>query len=513
MKKLNYTIIIIIAMLFIVIIPNFSNAANTKVGKVSNLKASQIGTTSVALNWNKVAGITGYRVYISYEPGNQYKYCGTTSTNRINLRNLISGQGYKVRVRAFKNIGKGCRYGEYSNIVKFSPIPVKVTNIVASNQIESSIDLKWNKVNRANGYYVYIKNEKTGKYQYYGQTRNLSISLKDLNSSRIYKISVRAYKSLSGKKYYSAFSDEIQVVTAPKTVNNLKIINTTKNSIKVQWNKVDNVTGYAVYLYKESGQAFKWYSSTSNTSINITNLKPAKFYKIYVKAYVTVNKKNYYSKASNIISQKTDSTSKDKAGIDVSQHQGKIDWDKVKALGVDFAIIRLGWIGNLNNHTLDKQFERNYNECKRLNIPIGVYVYCYSNCAETAESGADWAVKKLQGKKLDLPVFIDMEDSSIVSTGNKNLSNICIAFNTIIEKANFKSGIYANRNWFDNYLDNSLRQKYTCWIAHYTSSDNINYEDTYEIWQYSSEGLANGINGNVDLNVMYIKKEQVDPVE
>ena len=84
-------------------------------------------------------------------------------------------------------------------------------------------------------------------------------------------------------------------------------------------------------------------------------------------------------------------------GIDVSQHQGEINWDKVKSQ-IDFAILRLGWIGNKENHTLDTQFERNYSECKRLGIPVGVYVYCYSNCEETAKSGANWVIEKLKGK-------------------------------------------------------------------------------------------------------------------
>ena len=77
-------------------------------------------------------------------------------------------------------------------------------------------------------------------------------------------------------------------------------------------------------------------------------------------------------------------------GIDVSEHNGTINWDKVK---VDFAILRLGWIGNTNNHTLDKQFEKNYKECKRLKIPVGVYVYNYCNSEKTVKSGANWTLE------------------------------------------------------------------------------------------------------------------------
>lgn len=191
-----------------------------------------------------------------------------------------------------------------------------------------------------------------------------------------------------------------------------------------------------------------------------------------------------------------------KFGIDVSQHQGTINWNAVKGQ-VDFAILRLGWIGNKNNHTQDTQFERNYSECKRLGIPVGVYVYCYSSSVATARSGAEWTVQKLAGKTLELPVYIDMEDSSIASKGKQVLTNICIAFNTIIEQAGFWAGVYANTNWFNNYLDkNTIKARYTTWIAHYTSGTD-KYKGEYDIWQNSSSGKINGISGKVDTNYMH----------
>lgn len=81
-------------------------------------------------------------------------------------------------------------------------------------------------------------------------------------------------------------------------------------------------------------------------------------------------------------------------GIDVSEYQSNIDWDKAKTK-IDFAILRLGWIGNKNNHTIDKKFERNYNECIRLGIPVGIYVYNYCNSVETIKQGAEWTLNIL----------------------------------------------------------------------------------------------------------------------
>lgn len=188
-------------------------------------------------------------------------------------------------------------------------------------------------------------------------------------------------------------------------------------------------------------------------------------------------------------------------GIDVSQYNNVINWDKVK---VDFAILRLGWIGNKNNHTLDEKFERNYKECKRLKIPIGIYVYNYCNSEETAKLGANWTLEKLKGKTLELPVYIDMEDNSIMSLGKKKLTNICISFNSIIEKAGLWAGVYANRDWFDNYLDSSIiKSKYSTWIANYGLSGTEQYKGIYDMWQNSENGKVDGVTGNVDTNYLY----------
>ena len=196
-------------------------------------------------------------------------------------------------------------------------------------------------------------------------------------------------------------------------------------------------------------------------------------------------------------------------GIDVSEHNGTIDWNIVKN-NINFAILRLGWIGNKNNHTLDKQFERNYSECKRLGIPVGVYVYCYCNSEETVKTGANWAIEKLQGKNLDLPVYLDMEDNTIAGCGKDKLTNICIAFNTIIEANGLWAGIYANENWFNNYLNKEeIKKRYTTWIASYKSGTDC-YKGEYDIWQNSSKGKISGINGNTDTNYMY--RELIDEI-
>lgn len=192
-------------------------------------------------------------------------------------------------------------------------------------------------------------------------------------------------------------------------------------------------------------------------------------------------------------------------GIDVSEHNGIINWDAVKPQ-IDFAILKLGNIGDNIKFWLDPRFVRNYNECTRLGIPFGVYVYCYCNEIENARQAGKEVANYLKDKKIQLPVYIDMEDAEIKVEGKDKLTEICIAFNTEIETSGKWAGVYANLDWFNNYLNKDIiKEKYTTWIAHVDYTHNQNkYEGQYDMFQYSWEGKVNGINGkNVDMNIMY----------
>jgi len=189
-------------------------------------------------------------------------------------------------------------------------------------------------------------------------------------------------------------------------------------------------------------------------------------------------------------------------GIDVSGAQGIVDWDTVRPQ-IDFAILKLGNIGDGTKFWLSDYFERNYYECQRLGIPVGLYLYCYTNEIENAEQAAREVVNYLQDKKIQLPVYIDMEDAEIAVEGRDKLTNICIAFNAIIEQAGLWAGVYANINWFNNYLNkDEIKRRYTTWAAHFGVSP-YKYIGEYDILQYSSSGSVEGINENVDMNEMY----------
>lgn len=189
--------------------------------------------------------------------------------------------------------------------------------------------------------------------------------------------------------------------------------------------------------------------------------------------------------------------------IDISEWQGIVDFDKVKADGVEGIIIRIGWIDRPGRHGLDSKFERNYSECRKRNIPIGGYVYNYCRDEESIRSGADWVLTQIKNKTFDLPIYLDMEDSSIASLGKDKLTHYCIVFNTIIESSGNWAGVYANLNWFNNYLDKvTIKSKYTTWAAHW-DVDPMSECGNYDMLQFTDRGQINGISGNVDLDILY----------
>ena len=184
-------------------------------------------------------------------------------------------------------------------------------------------------------------------------------------------------------------------------------------------------------------------------------------------------------------------------GIDVSNHQGTVDWNKVKAAGIDFAILKVGPVYGKP----DDSFERNAAECERLGIPYGVYYYSYARSVEDANKEADRTLAWLGGHHPSLPVYYDLEDSYILQDpdfSKDKLTQIAQAFCNRMEAVGFKSGIYANLNWLNNYLNSPSLSGYDHWVAQYNWR--CDYAGSYSFWQYSSSGNVPGVNGRCDMN-------------
>ena len=175
----------------------------------------------------------------------------------------------------------------------------------------------------------------------------------------------------------------------------------------------------------------------------------------------------------------------DMKGIDVSVHNGNIDWGKVKSDGIDFAIIRAGY-GRLASQK-DEKFEQNYAGAKAVGLPIGAYWYSYAMTPEEAELEADAFLSVIKGKQFDL--------------GKEKVSAIMRAFLEKVEAAGYFVGLYGSASSLTTHTADDIKSRYTIWLAHWVNQ--TSYGDAYGIWQHSEKGRVDGINGNVDLDIGY----------
>lgn len=187
-------------------------------------------------------------------------------------------------------------------------------------------------------------------------------------------------------------------------------------------------------------------------------------------------------------------------GIDVSHHNGEINWKSVKDSEIEFAIIRAGY-GIENPNQVDKKFEHNYSECKRLGIPVGAYHYSYARSVEDAKKELEFFLKIVSGKQFEYPMFFDIEDVSLNSLGKQTLTDIVVKFCSGLREAGYYAGLYSNPNWLCNMLDYERLKDYDLWLAQWGPKSDPHFEKS--MWQYSSGGRIDGIAGDVDLDISY----------
>ena len=190
-------------------------------------------------------------------------------------------------------------------------------------------------------------------------------------------------------------------------------------------------------------------------------------------------------------------------GIDVSAWQGKIDWKTVADYGMGFAILRITEAGNV----VDSQFENNLAGCNKYNIPVGVYKYSYAMTIAEIQREARKVVSTLNGRRIQFPVFLDLEYNNQRSLGSESIHKMADAFREIVEAAGYKFAIYCNVDWYENVICSHLK-KYDFWIARYPSNDDGWLQERLRPdfgvgWQYSSKAKIPGISGTVDRNVFY----------
>lgn len=191
-----------------------------------------------------------------------------------------------------------------------------------------------------------------------------------------------------------------------------------------------------------------------------------------------------------------------KIGIDVSAWQGTIDFEKIKNAGVEFIFIRVGGtLGIEGEYFLDQEFKRNIEEANKYNIPVGLYFYSYANSNEKARENAEWVLKQIKGYKIDLPIAFDWEEWDEFNDYNLsffNLTDMAKGFINVVEKEGYKGMLYSSKAYLENMW---FSIEHDIWLAHYI--EETDYIGEYKVWQLCNNGKIDGIDGYVDINVMY----------
>ena len=212
-----------------------------------------------------------------------------------------------------------------------------------------------------------------------------------------------------------------------------------------------------------------------------------------------------------------------KVGIDVSRYQGKIDWNAVKKDGIDYVMVRAGFRGYGESGTLnvDTMFEENVRGARAAGLDVGVYFFSQAKNMEEGIKEAEYTIGLIKKFDINYPVAFDTEESSSpTNTGRadnisvKDRTDATKGFCSTIEKAGYKTLIYASPYWLKNKLDLSQLSQYKIWLANYTGATQddplkrpSSYKGDYVMWQYTSNGTVDGVDGAVDCDIYYYMEQ------
>ncbi len=218
-----------------------------------------------------------------------------------------------------------------------------------------------------------------------------------------------------------------------------------------------------------------------------------------LKGYADVNGLRYYF-------NKETGAKESYTCIDVSKYQTNINWNSVKATGVEYAIIRVGFRGyETGNLSIDPYFAQNMKNAKAAGIKCGVYFYSVAKDLAEAVEEANFVLNAIKGYKLDLPIAIDMEHyrDRVSGLSAKQRTDNAKAFMETIKQAGYKTMLYTYYNYYNNHLVKSELTDYILWMAYYTDNSNLLDGIIYDGWQYASDGIVSGVSGRCDMNVIF----------
>lgn len=481
-------------------------------GSVSGVNAWASAYNRIELTWNKLSFATGYEIYYSTSPDGGYQLLKRVGkgSSRFKWSKALCGTTYYFQVRPIQKVKKVTNYGSFSNTVS-AMTTIGAPSATVSKVTYDSMTLKWKGIKGAKGYKIYVSDSADGSYQYYMTTKRTSNVLKKLEAGKTYYFKVTAFRD----NYESPLSGTVSGKPSIGNVTKLKVESLSGTELKLSWKSVKGAEKYVILRSDSQNGTYIRAGETNKTSYTDGGLANSTtyFYKVYAIrgncASDQVGPVNARTRDAGSVNTNEDKKSIYK-GIDVSSYQGDINWEAVAGDGIDFAMLRIVTGKDADAVNYDSKFKSNYSGARSAGLYVGVYRYSYATSRTLARKEAKAVIKALDGRKLDYPIVMDFEDSSILqkTSTNSRRAEIILAFKEEIENAGYKFALYANKNWLDNYIDTGMLGDTHIWIARWRSLESghgYTGRGTVTMWQYTDAGSVKGISGKVDMDVSYKK--------
>lgn len=359
--------------------------------------------------------------------------------------------------------------------------------------------IKWSAKKKYAGYIVY-RSINNGKFAKVDTTISKQYVDTNIETGEQYRYKIKPYSYKNNKKNYDNISVASDVYTAkPYGVDNVSVVSFTDHKF-ITWDLNKFASGYDIYRKKGNGNWENIKTLTTNKDVyeDYDIVESAK-YQYKVAAIETVDNVDYvsvYTKSANV---------GDLKGIDVSYHNGKIDWKKVRKAGISFAMIRIGY-GTTKGGIVDSQLDYNYKNAKKNGVKVGLYFYSYADNVKEAKNEAKFTYKMLKKYgDLDYPVAFDFENPyRNKKKYKKSNTKIITTYCDYLEKKGYDTSVYSYMDFFKKAVDYKKVSKYGIWLARWTFNTKKFYDGNIpnvQMWQYSDKGKVSGISSRVDLDL------------